>query len=87
MVATVLARRGEQPRLVHILSAMEACERYQPGHNKASGKTFRQPDSGKCLHHHFYFIVATLGLFYLRVPTWCPLRLQFYCNGHAVAGA
>ena len=20
---------------------------------------------------------------YLRVPTWCPFRLQFYCNGHA----
>ena len=19
---------------------------------------------------------------YLRVPTWCPFRLQFYCNGH-----
>ena len=23
-----------------------------------------------------------LGLCYLRVPTWCPFRLQFYCNGH-----
>jgi hypothetical protein len=22
------------------------------------------------------------GLCYLRVPTWCPFRLQFYCNGH-----
>ena len=22
------------------------------------------------------------GLVYLRVPTWCPFRLQFYCNGH-----
>ena len=18
----------------------------------------------------------------MRVPTWCPFRLQFYCNGH-----
>jgi hypothetical protein len=25
---------------------------------------------------------AQLGLCYLRVPTWCPFRLQFYCNGH-----
>ena len=24
-----------------------------------------------------------LGLCYLRVPTWCPFRLQFYFNGHA----
>ena len=26
---------------------------------------------------------AELGLIYLRVPSWCPFRLQFYCNGHA----
>jgi hypothetical protein len=26
---------------------------------------------------------AEMGLCYLRVPTWCPFRLQFYCNGHA----
>jgi hypothetical protein len=25
---------------------------------------------------------AMFGLIYLRVPTWCPFRLQFYCNGH-----
>jgi hypothetical protein len=26
---------------------------------------------------------ADLGLIYLRVPTWAPFRLQFYCNGHS----
>jgi hypothetical protein len=31
---------------------------------------------------YFYFIDAELGLIYLRVPTWCPFRLLFYCNGH-----
>src|SRR6202040_3867811 len=35
------------------------------------------------LHYYFYFIDAELGLIYLRVPTWCPFRLQFYCNGHS----
>jgi hypothetical protein len=25
---------------------------------------------------------ANFGLIYLRVPTWAPFRLQFYCNGH-----
>jgi hypothetical protein len=34
----------------------------------------------------FYFIDAALGLIYLRVPTWCPFRLQFYCNGHGWLG-
>ena len=31
---------------------------------------------------NFYFVDEQLELFYLRVPTWCPFRLQFYCNGH-----
>jgi hypothetical protein len=82
VVAKVLAARGEQPGLVHVISAMEACESYQPWHDKASGKTYLKPDSGKCLHYYFYFIDEKLGLCYLRVPTWCPFRLQFYCNGH-----
>jgi hypothetical protein len=42
-----------------------------------------RPATGKCLHYYFYFIDAELGLIYLRVPTWCPFRLQFYCNGHS----
>src|ERR1700712_107787 len=83
VVARVLAQRGEHPGLVHVISAMEACDSYRPWHDKASGKTFVRPDSGKCLHYYFYFIDAALGLIYLRVPTWSPFRLQFYCNGHS----
>ena len=83
VVAAVLQERGEHPGLVHIISAMEACNSYRPWHDKRTGKTFLRPDSGKCLHYYFYFIDAELGLIYLRVPTWCPFRLQFYCNGHS----
>jgi len=83
IVARVLAQRGDHPGLVHIISAMEACDSYRPWHDKASGKTFVRPDSGKCLHYYFYFMDAALGLIYLRVPTWSPFRLQFYCNGHS----
>lgn len=82
VVAKVIARRGDHPGLVHVISAMEACPSYKPWHDKASGKTFLKPGSGKCLHYYFYFIDARLGLCYLRVPTWCPFRLQFYFNGH-----
>jgi hypothetical protein len=78
----VLAQRGEALGLVHVISAMEACDAYQPWHDKQSHKTFIRPDSGKCLHYYFYFMNAKLGLIYLRVPTWAPFRLQFYCNGH-----
>jgi hypothetical protein len=83
VVAKVLARRGEHPGLVHVISAMESCASYKPWHDKNSGKTYLKPDSGKCLHYYFYFIDEVLGLGYLRVPTWCPFRLQFYCNGHS----
>ncbi|MCP5096763.1 MAG: hypothetical protein GY943_14515 [Chloroflexi bacterium] len=35
----------------------------------------------------FYFIDPDCGLCYLRVPTWCPFRLQFYFNGHNALAA
>ena len=83
LVARALAKRGDEPGLVHVLSAMEACPTYKAWHNKASGKTYLRPDQGKCLHYYFYFIDEELGLCYLRVPTWAPFGLQFYCNGHS----
>ncbi len=82
VIAKILAARGDHPGLVHVISAMEACDAYQPWHDKRTHQTFLRPDSGKCLHYYFYFMDAELGLIYLRVPTWCPFRLQFYCNGH-----
>jgi hypothetical protein len=81
-VKEVLARRGDHPGLVCILSAMEPCSTYKPWHDKQSGKTFLKPDDGKCLHYYFYFIDEELGLCYVRVPTWLPCRLQIYFNGH-----
>ena len=83
LAAKVIAGRGKHPGLVHILSAMEACSAYEPWHDKNSHKTFLRPTPGKCLHYYFYFIDEEVGLCYLRVPTWCPFRLQFYCNGHS----
>jgi hypothetical protein len=82
VVAKVLAQRGDHPGLVHVISAMEACNAYIPWHDKKTHKTFLRSTSGKCLHYYFYFLDAEVGLCYLRVPTWCPFRLQFYCNGH-----
>ncbi|MCL5999305.1 MAG: MarR family transcriptional regulator [Chloroflexi bacterium] len=82
-IASLLKARGEQPGLVHIFSAMERCDTYEPWHDKVSGKTYLKYGEAKCLHYYFYFIDAQWGLCYLRVPTWCPFRLQFYCNGHA----
>lgn len=81
-IQSIIESRGTQPGLVHIFSAMETCTSYKPWHDKSTGKTFVKTDTGKCLHYYFYFIDPDFGLCYLRVPTWCPFRLQFYMNGH-----
>ena len=85
-IQAILASRPEaersQPGLVHIFSAMEGCTCYKPRHDKGTGKSFLVNSPGKCLHYYFYFIDPDFGLCYLRVPTWAPFRLQFYCNGH-----
>jgi len=86
-VKEILGQRGNQPGLVHIFSAMEGCQAYLPWHNKATHKTYMKLTQGKCLHYYFYFIDPELGLCYLRVPTWCPFRLQFYFNGHNALAA
>jgi hypothetical protein len=78
----IMKERGNQPGVVHIFSAMEPCTTYKPWHDKGTGRTYLKFDSGKCIHYYFYFVDEQLGLCYLRVPTWCPFRLQFYCNGH-----
>jgi len=81
-IQEVLAERGTKPGLVHIFSAMETCPSFEPWYDKASGKSYLKPDSGRCLHYYFYFIDRDLGLCHLRVPTWAPFRLQFCMNGH-----
>jgi len=82
-LASLIKKRGWQPGLVHIFSAMEPCAAYQAWHDKQTQQTFLRYTDGKCLHYDCYFIDEALGLCYLRVPTGCPFRLQFYTNGHA----
>lgn len=81
-IREILNKRGCHSGLVHIFSAMEVCTSYKPWHDKVTHQTFLKNDSGKCLHYYFYFIDDLLGLCYVRVPTWCPFRLQIYFNGH-----
>ena len=86
-IKQIIEQRGDHPGLVHIFSAMEQCPAYRPWHDKLSHHTYVQMTQGKCLHYYFYFIDPDLGLCYLRVPTWCPFRLQFYFNGHHALAA
>ena len=81
-IRAILDVRGDQPGLVHIFAAMEPCAAFTPWHDKTTGKTTLRYKDGTCLHYYFYLIDEEFGLCYLRVPTWAPFRLQFYCNGH-----
>jgi len=81
-IAKIIKERGTHPGIVHIFSALESCTLYKPWHDKLTHRTYLKYDSGKCLHYYFYFIDENLGLGYVRVPTWCPFRLQIYFNGH-----
>jgi uncharacterized protein YdcH (DUF465 family) len=81
-IRAILEKRGKHPGLVHIFSSMEGCSCFQPWHNKNTGHTSLNFKEGKCLHYYFYFIHESFGLCFMRVPTWAPFRIQFYCNGH-----
>jgi len=82
LIEQVLARRGRQPGLVHVLSVMESCTTFKPWHDKTTGKTGLKLAPGKCATYYFYLMDEELGLMYVRVPTWLPCRLQIYFNAH-----
>ena len=86
-IKEIIRETGKTEGIIHIFSAMEACNTYRPWHDKTAGKTFLKHDVSKCLHYYFYFIDREYGLSYLRVPTWPPFRLQFYMNGHNLLAA
>jgi hypothetical protein len=52
-VKQALAKQGEHPGLICVLSAMEPCSTYKPWHDKATGRTFLRPDDSNCLHYYF----------------------------------
>lgn len=83
IVKEIIKRSGRRSGIVSILSAMEACSTYKPWHNKKTGKTYLRGETGKCLHYYIYFVDEDYGYGYIRIPTWCPFRLQIYLNGHS----
>jgi hypothetical protein len=82
-IQEILQARGDHPGLVHIFSALEPCTSFERRYDAQHHRPRLIGREGKCLHYYFYFIDPDFGLCYLRVPTWAPFRLQFYCNGHA----
>jgi hypothetical protein len=67
-VAKVLARRGNHPVLVQVLSVMEARTTFKPRHDKATGKMGVQMVHRKGATSCFYLIDPQLSLMSGRVP-------------------
>ena len=81
-IERIVRQRGTHSGLVWVFSALEPCTTYAPKYSPARKRAYLSAKDKKCLHYYFYFIDEVFGLCYLRVPTWCPFRLQFYCNLH-----
>jgi hypothetical protein len=81
-VAEILKTRGTHPGLVHIFAVKESATVYDTRHARADGYAQIIARRGACIHYYLYWIHPRLGLIHVRVPTWLPLRLQVYFNGH-----
>lgn len=82
-IAQILQRRGTHPGLVHVFSAKEPATVFEARGAQPSGYAKLVARRGQCLHYYFYWMHQTLGLIYVRVATWLPLRVQIYLNGHS----
>jgi hypothetical protein len=81
-VAEILKTRGRHPGLVHVFAVKESATVYDTRHARADGYVQIIARRGACIHYYLYWIHPRLGLIHVRVPTWLPLRLQVYFNGH-----
>lgn len=82
-VAALLKKRGYHPGLVHVFAVKEGAMVYDTRQARADGYAKVITRRGACMHYYFYWMHAQLGLIHVRVPTWLPLRLQIYLNGHS----
>ena len=86
VVAQVLEQRGDRPGRFTSFRRWEACNAYQPWHDKKTPQDrFVRPDSGKCLHYYFLALPGRQVQVGLPAGPYLerPFLLQFYCNGHS----
>ena len=82
-VAAILKTRGTHPGRVHVFAVKEAAMVFDTRHARADGYAQVIVRRGACRHYYLYWMDPMLGLIHVRVPTWLPLRLQVYFNGHS----
>jgi hypothetical protein len=73
-------QQGITEGLVAVFSTMETCPTFRILYGK--GRPHLKKDFRRCLVLYFYFLDAEFGLLHVRLPTWFPLTIQVYINGH-----
>jgi hypothetical protein len=73
-------QQGVTEGLVAVFSTLETCPTFRILYGK--GRPHLKKDFRRCLVLYFYFLDREFGLVHVRIPTWFPLTVQIYLNGH-----
>jgi len=66
--------------LICIFSQVEPCRSFSFKFEKGMQSCHRAKRKGLVIY--YYFMDKEFGLIHIKIQTWFPLRMQFYCNGH-----
>ncbi len=66
--------------LICVFSCLETCPSFRIVYGE--GRPRLKKEFRRCLVLYFYFIDPEFGLMHLRLPTWFPMSIQIYINGH-----
>jgi len=76
-----IARRDHVTQgLICVFSVLETCPTCRILYGK--GRPRLKKDYRRCLVLYYYFLDPEFGLLHIRIPTWFPLTIQVYLNGH-----
>lgn len=74
------ARDGVTEGLIGVFSILQTCSTFRLVYGK--GRPSLKRDYRRCLVLYYYFLDPEYGLMHVRVPTWFPMSIQVYLNGH-----
>jgi hypothetical protein len=81
-LARQLAERDRiRTGLIGVFDCVEPCLTYFVRGDRQAHRLELKLESGKCLHHYFYFQHPEFGLMHLRLQTWFPFQVMVCVNG------
>ena len=81
-VKKAIEKTNKQEGIIKIYSSMEISSSYESNWNNKTKKVSLKVIRPRILNYYIYFWDRSLGLCFIRIPTWLPCSIQFYFNGH-----